>query len=291
MVNSVDCLIWLGDMNYRVDMAYLDVKALLNVAPELPARSETPLINIDADSGDSPPRLPPRPASPTRQHRSINKTSLKTLLLHDQFINQRALGLFPGFNESEVQFQPSYKFDVGTGVYDSSEKRRTPSWCDRIIWIGEGIGEGYVNRMEFSMSDHKPVQLCLKVPVRIIDMEKMARVEEEITKRLDILESAAIPDLRIVGDMMVDLGLVGRDVRTCRFAVSNYGIVDAKWEFVSKGEMGICKSWINVGEGRGVVPAGESSEVVLNIEVGCESAADFNFGRDCFEDILVLHGT
>ena len=30
-----------------------------------------------------------------------------------------------------VTFNPTFKFDVGTDMYDSSKKRRTPAYCDR----------------------------------------------------------------------------------------------------------------------------------------------------------------
>lgn len=37
------------------------------------------------------------------------------------------------FEEPEPKFNPSYKFDVGKDVYDTSPKQRVPSWTDRIL--------------------------------------------------------------------------------------------------------------------------------------------------------------
>jgi phosphatidylinositol-bisphosphatase len=291
-------VIWLGDLNYRVDLGYLDIKELLDVPPDVPIRSEAYNLDVpiesDTNSVDSPPRLPSRRSiSPSRITRFINIASINSLLLSDQLSKQRELGnVFNGFNECQVTFQPSYKFDIGTGIYDTSEKRRAPSWCDRILWKGDDIvGEGYCARMEFCMSDHKPVQCLLRVNAFTVDVEKKAVVEEEISRNLDIFENAAVPDLRIVSDIAVELGIKGiRQVRECRFTVENFGIVPAKWEFISKGDMGICKAWVNVGKGRGVVPAGEKCDLVVMVEIDGVSAANFNFGRDTFEDILVLHG-
>lgn len=39
-----------------------------------------------------------------------------------------------GYKEGELTFPPTFKFDPGTDVYDSSAKSRIPSWCDRVLW-------------------------------------------------------------------------------------------------------------------------------------------------------------
>ena len=39
-----------------------------------------------------------------------------------------------GYKEGELTFLPTFKFDPGTDVYDSSAKSRIPSWCDRVLW-------------------------------------------------------------------------------------------------------------------------------------------------------------
>ena len=38
---------------------------------------------------------------------------------------------FAGFSEAPIRFAPSYSYDVGTDSFDSSPKRRIPSYCDR----------------------------------------------------------------------------------------------------------------------------------------------------------------
>jgi hypothetical protein len=50
-------------------------------------------------------------------------------------LQERAAGkVFQGFHEMSIDFAPTYKFDVGTHEYDSSEKNRVPAWTDRILW-------------------------------------------------------------------------------------------------------------------------------------------------------------
>ncbi|ORC93540.1 inositol 5-phosphatase-like protein [Trypanosoma theileri] len=41
---------------------------------------------------------------------------------------------FDGFQEPIIDFPPTYKFDHGTDLYDTSYKKRDPAWCDRILF-------------------------------------------------------------------------------------------------------------------------------------------------------------
>jgi len=43
------------------------------------------------------------------------------------------LTTLPEFFEERITFKPTYKFDDGCDNYDSSKKKRVPSWTDRII--------------------------------------------------------------------------------------------------------------------------------------------------------------
>jgi len=65
------------------------------------------------------------------------QATLDSLLPHDQLkraIRERKV-FHDGWREGPITFLPSYKYDVGTvGLFDSSEKRRAPSWCDRILY-------------------------------------------------------------------------------------------------------------------------------------------------------------
>lgn len=64
--------------------------------------------------------------------------------------------VFAGFEEGPLVFRPTYKYDNGTDVYDTSEKQRVPSWTDRILWKGKGVKLVKYDRAEVMMSDHRP---------------------------------------------------------------------------------------------------------------------------------------
>ncbi|KAM0166987.1 hypothetical protein ACHAQE_000903 [Botrytis cinerea] len=73
---------------------------------------------------------------PSQDPASLQAT-IDSLLPHDQLRHvQKARRAFhDGWREGPVTFLPTYKYDVGSmGVFDSSEKKRAPSWCDRILF-------------------------------------------------------------------------------------------------------------------------------------------------------------
>ncbi|KAL2358039.1 inositol polyphosphate 5-phosphatase [Cryomyces antarcticus] len=64
-------------------------------------------------------------------------TTLSSLLPHDELHQQmdQRKAFHDGWNEGPINFLPTYKYDVGTvGMFDSSDKKRGPSWCDRILY-------------------------------------------------------------------------------------------------------------------------------------------------------------
>ena len=65
------------------------------------------------------------------------RTTLASLLPHDELLLQQRSGkaFYNGWAEGPITFLPTYKYDVGSmDSFDSSEKKRCPSWCDRILY-------------------------------------------------------------------------------------------------------------------------------------------------------------
>ncbi|CAK7565410.1 MAG: hypothetical protein SEPTF4163_003327 [Sporothrix epigloea] len=93
------------------------------------AKDKMSSLPTEPDTGDFVPDSSQDPAS--------LQATLDSLLPHDQLI--RAIKdkkvFHDGWREGRITFLPSYKYDVGTiGLFDSSEKHRAPSWCDRILY-------------------------------------------------------------------------------------------------------------------------------------------------------------
>ncbi|XP_002864939.2 type I inositol polyphosphate 5-phosphatase 5 [Arabidopsis lyrata subsp. lyrata] len=131
-----DRVLWLGDLNYRVALTYEETRVLLE--------------DNDWD----------------------------TLLERDQLNMERGAGrVFSGFQEGQIFFAPTYKYSQNSDAYagemtKSKKKRRTPAWCDRILWRGEGIEQLSYIRGESRFSDHRPVCAIFAVEVDVKSLNK-----------------------------------------------------------------------------------------------------------------------
>ncbi|KAH8909242.1 endonuclease/Exonuclease/phosphatase [Coniochaeta sp. PMI_546] len=89
-------------------------------------------------------------ADPHNDPASLQAT-LDSLLPHDQLrrMMKERKAFHDGWREGPITFLPSYKYDVGTiNLFDSSEKRRAPSWCDRILYRTRTDKEHYEQKVK-----------------------------------------------------------------------------------------------------------------------------------------------
>lgn len=42
--------------------------------------------------------------------------------------------VFRNYVEGDIEFAPTYKYDLFSDDYDTSEKARAPAWTDRVLW-------------------------------------------------------------------------------------------------------------------------------------------------------------
>lgn len=147
-LDNADVLIWCGDLNYRVELPNEDIRRLLapHMPKDLPPTHDTPSpipsSPVMSPASGSPGQPPLQPLS-SEIRLGVGLTleeTIENMLQYDQLRKQqRESKAFVGFKEGKISFVPSYKYDVGTvGVWDSSEKARIPSWCDRVLWKVKG---------------------------------------------------------------------------------------------------------------------------------------------------------
>ncbi|RKP15480.1 Endonuclease/exonuclease/phosphatase [Piptocephalis cylindrospora] len=145
----------------------------------------------------------------------LDSGSYPSVLEFDQLAMEIKAGrVFEGFKEGEVEFCPTYKYDIGTNQFDTSEKRRLPAWCDRILWRTPLEGDehriklsSYTSHMSFSMSDHKPVSATFSLQLRSVNEHQRSQVQASIVRQLDRMENERIPDAA-VDKNAIDLGQV-----------------------------------------------------------------------------------
>ncbi|XP_048521928.1 phosphatidylinositol 4,5-bisphosphate 5-phosphatase A isoform X2 [Dendroctonus ponderosae] len=112
--------------------------------------------------------------TPEEIERSVLKKDLKKLLEHDQLKYVMNKGeAFSEFTEKDIEFAPTFKFEVGANAYDH---KRRPAWCDRILYCVNSHNYenvilkvdqlSYKSHPSYVLSDHKPVSgdFNIKIP-------------------------------------------------------------------------------------------------------------------------------
>ena len=111
---------------------------------------------------------------------------------------------------------------MGSDLYDSSDKRRPPAWCDRVLWwedattirpeCGRVDCRAYCCHANHRTSDHRPVSAALTLRVDVPDAAAQRSVHAEILKSVDAWENSCAPSADIDTTDM-DLGVVTRGYR------------------------------------------------------------------------------
>ncbi|KAI0490229.1 type II inositol-1,4,5-trisphosphate 5-phosphatase [Xylaria cf. heliscus] len=86
------------------------------------------------------------------------QATLDSLLPHDQLrqVMKNKKAFQEGWREGPITFLPTYKYDVGTvGLFDTSEKKRAPSWCDRILYRTRKDTEQYKQQQQDQLDAKK----------------------------------------------------------------------------------------------------------------------------------------
>ncbi|XP_077198680.1 synaptojanin-1 isoform X8 [Paroedura picta] len=140
----------------------------------------------------------------------IRQQNWDALLAGDQLINQKNAGqVFRGFLEGKIAFAPTYKYDLFSDDYDTSEKCRTPAWTDRVLWkrrkwpfdrsaedmdlLNSSFHDEskllytwspgtllYYGRAELKTSDHRPVVSLVDIDIFEVDAEERQKIYKEV---------------------------------------------------------------------------------------------------------------
>ncbi|KAK2466082.1 hypothetical protein APHAL10511_001724 [Amanita phalloides] len=147
IISSHQNVIWMADMNYRIDLDNVTVRSL------------------------------------------TEKDELDALFAADQL--RQAMdtsAAFAGYQEGPLLFRPTYRYDVGTDNYDTSEKSRIPAWTDRILYLGSQLDLTKYSRAELRGSDHRPVFAIFRAEIRVIDAAKRANLSRLLLASVNLTE-------------------------------------------------------------------------------------------------------
>lgn len=114
----------------------------------------------------------------------IKTKDYQKLFESDQLNIQMANGeSFPFYDEMEITFPPTYKFDNLSKVYDTSEKQRVPAWTDRILSLSKQNilkQQVYDCEEDIIFLDHRPVYSMFVASVEVINEKLKKEVRDEI---------------------------------------------------------------------------------------------------------------
>lgn len=189
-IGDEDFVFWFGDLNFRLDdIPGDDIRHLLTLhtrgeydlsKPGSEASESEDVIFVartsdssdeqtdgasaksrftDQTSDDESVSLPdPDDFEDPHGNPASLQATLDSLLPHDQLqrcIKERKI-FHDGWREGPITFLPSYKYDVGTvGLFDTSEKKRAPSWCDRILFRTRVSREQYEAKLREEAESRK----------------------------------------------------------------------------------------------------------------------------------------
>ncbi|KAI4302533.1 hypothetical protein MLD38_038266 [Melastoma candidum] len=118
-----DLVIWLGDLNYRINL------------PDAMTRSLVKKGNWNL---------------------LLQYDQLKAEFTEDRVFQGWQEGIIDF--APTYKYYPNSRVYYGSALGKNSKRCRAPAWCDRIIWFGEGLKQRSYDRGGSTLSDHRPVR-------------------------------------------------------------------------------------------------------------------------------------
>ncbi|MBA0865504.1 hypothetical protein Goshw_012807 [Gossypium schwendimanii] len=136
-IHDHERIIWLGDLNYRINLSYDETCDLIS------NKKWSELIKRD------------------QLVQELQKGGTF------EGWSEGVLDFAPTY-KYEVNSEKYYGEDPKIG-------RRTPSWCDRILSYGKGLRQQSYGRTELKISDHRPVTATYMAEVEVFDSRRLQR--------------------------------------------------------------------------------------------------------------------
>ncbi|XWS24904.1 hypothetical protein CRYUN_Cryun27aG0025000 [Craigia yunnanensis] len=152
-IHDHERIIWLGDLNYRINLSYDKAHDLIS------KREWSKLIERD------------QLVRELRKGRTFDGWS------------EGALNFAPTY-KYELNSEKYYGEDPKVG-------RRTPAWCDRILSYGKGMRQLSYRRTELKLSDHRPVAAIYMAEVEVFCPRKLQRALTYTNAEIENEEVAA----------------------------------------------------------------------------------------------------
>ncbi|OUM69912.1 hypothetical protein PIROE2DRAFT_37867, partial [Piromyces sp. E2] len=226
----------------------------------------------------------------------VSQGKIEELIEFDQLMSEKAKQtVFNDFYESKITFKPTYKYDIGTNTFDTSEKKRAPAFCDRVLWYKSSnilkpsmisssnkitsendewiIPKNYDSYGELTISDHKPVLSEFEFWVRKVNNEKYLDIYSQLIKQLDRHENDSIPVIT-VSSFYVDFGKITNNISTTKtLIIKNEGKVLSSYKLVTSLDDNNSKStfpWISVKPSSNTIYPGESQTINITLTITTE---------------------
>jgi inositol polyphosphate 5-phosphatase INPP5B/F len=227
-----DLIFWLGDLNYRVEVGPSSEEVL----------------------------------------KAMQAGQWRDYLPKDQLLIERSKRtVFEDFEEGEITFPPTYKYQPGTDIFECrpDKKLRAPAWCDRILYrYNHNLYPNSMRLLEYRptrylLSDHKPVHALFECEIRVSLTERQREVYQSLLRVIDHWENSTAPKIELV-NRHLDFGLVDCMVeKTIIIPIKNIGAVFARWSFVPKlDESQVCERWLRFHPMQGVLAPGQVAVLI-----------------------------
>ncbi|XP_024360750.1 type I inositol polyphosphate 5-phosphatase 10 isoform X2 [Physcomitrium patens] len=135
-----DRIIWLGDLNYRIDLPDLETWILVNQS-DWKSLLPKDQLKVERDAG--------------RVFQGWHEDAIS----------------FPPTYKFVVESDEYFGEDTFKG-----DKRRTPAWCDRILSHGQGLAQLSYLMVDAKLSDHRPVIAKFMAEVEAVSGRKLREV-------------------------------------------------------------------------------------------------------------------